>query len=74
MSSVKENFHFMYNQENLDCPECPGIVDTQEHLVDHIDISTDKPSYKMLNSNGYHKEKVLLVKNMDLLLNRRQKH
>ena len=74
MSSVKDNFHSMYNQDTLDCPECPGINDTQEHLIDHFDRSIDKPSYKMLFSNGYHKEKAILVKNMDLILNRRQKH
>ena len=61
----------MYSEENLDCPQCPGILDTQEHLIDHFDPAIDKPNYKKLFLDGYHKEKMTLVNNMDLLPNRR---
>ena len=75
MSNVKENFHFMYSEDKLDCPECPGILDTQEHLIEHLiehfDTPVDKQTYQKLFAQGYHKDKVTLVKNMDLLLNRR---
>ena len=63
----------MYNQDKLDCPECPGILDTQEHLIDHFDNNIDNPNYNTLFLNGHHKEKAILVKNMDLLLKRREK-
>ena len=52
MSNVKENFHFMYSEDKLDCPECPGILDTQEHLIEHLiehfDTPVDKQTYQKL--------------------------
>ena len=71
MANVKENFHFMYNETNLSCPDCHQILDTQQHLLDHSDQDINQDKYFNMFRAGYHQDKVLLSRIMDQVLNRR---
>ena len=71
MANVKENFHFMYKDTDLKCPECFQSPDTQVHLLAHSDGDIDNTKYSNIFRRGYHKDKVLISKIMDQVLNRR---
>ena len=71
MANVKDNFHSMYNESNLSCPDCQQNLDTQQHLLDHSDQDIDHTKYSNIFREGYHKDKILITKIMDQVLNRR---
>ena len=72
MANVKENFKTMYSQDDINCPECLNVSDSQEHLLDHTGISINKEKYDALFIDGDHEYKLYLVRHMDQVLSRRE--
>ena len=71
MANVKDNFHFMYKDNGLKCPECLLNPDTQIHLLAHSEQDTDIAKYSNIFKGGHNKDKVFISRIMDQVLNRR---